>query len=114
MVPACTCTCVASTRAGKVGTCAPLPTTTTCRPSAGVCDVAENCNGASLSCPADGFVAPTTTCRNAAGPCDVAEKCTGTSASCPADALLPPTTTCRNAAGSCDVAEKCTGTSASR
>src|SRR5262249_29754061 len=56
---ACTTNCGACNLTGKVGTCSPLPTTTTCRPSAGVCDVAENCNGTSLTCPTDTFVAST-------------------------------------------------------
>ena len=84
-----------------------------CRPAAGMCDVAETCNGTTGTCPADTFAPPTTTCRPSAGACDVAEACTGSSAACPADAFAPSTTTCRASVGACDVAETCTGTAAS-
>src|SRR5262249_1752594 len=42
-----------------------------CRPSAGVCDVAETCTGTSPQCPADAFASSATECRAAAGVCDV-------------------------------------------
>jgi len=84
-----------------------------CRAATGVCDVAEVCNGSSLACPSNGFVASGTTCRASAGDCDVAEVCTGTGAACPADAFKSSATTCRASAGTCDVAENCTGTTAS-
>src|SRR5438093_6553468 len=86
---------------------------TVCRASAGVCDVAEMCDGSSTSCPANLFQPSTTECRASAGVCDVAENCTGTSAACPTNAFLPSSTVCRASAGVCDVAESCTGTSAS-
>ncbi len=113
-----------------------------CRTSAGVCDVAETCSGASATCPADGFQSGTQ-CRGAAGECDVAESCSGAAAACPADDKrangfpctsdgLPCTVdacngsantcqhtignagaVCRAAAGGCDIEETCTGGSAS-
>jgi cysteine-rich repeat protein len=85
---------------------------TTCRPSAGVCDVAETCTGASAPCPANAFVSSGTVCRSSAGVCDVAESCTGSSASCPADGFVPSGTLCRSLAGVCDVEDKCNGASA--
>ncbi|MBL8603385.1 MAG: hypothetical protein JNK72_15780 [Myxococcales bacterium] len=85
--------------------------TTQCRASAGVCDVAEVCNGSSDACPTDSFAANTTQCRASVGVCDVAETCTGSSALCPADARTPAGTQCRASAGACDVAEACNGTS---
>src|SRR5207249_2019977 len=105
------------------------PSTTTCRPAAGPCDVAEFCTGRSGTCPADTFQPATFECRGAtgscdaadafkpattegraaAGACDVAEFCTGTEAACPADAKS--TAICRPAAGDCDVAESCDGVS---
>jgi hypothetical protein len=48
----------------------------TCRSSAGVCDVAETCTGSSATCPADVFSTSATVCRSAAGVCDLAENCT--------------------------------------
>ena len=84
----------------------------TCRAAAGVCDLAETCNGTSDACPADAKKAAGTTCRAAAGVCDVAETCDGTASGCPADALAPAGTVCRPSAGACDLAETCTGSSA--
>ena len=99
----------------EAGTCQNLPGNpgVVCRPSAGECDVAEACTGASAECPADAFVPATTQCRPSAGVCDVAETCTGTSATCPADQFASATTVCRDAADACDRAETCTGSSAS-
>ncbi|MFN2427105.1 MAG: hypothetical protein ABR587_11740 [Candidatus Binatia bacterium] len=85
---------------------------TVCRPSGGICDVAENCTGSSGACPADTFVSSATTCRASGGICDVAEACTGSSATCPANAFVSSATTCRGSAGVCDVAETCTGSAA--
>jgi hypothetical protein len=61
-----------------------------CRASAGVCDVAESCDGAGNDCPAGLASWPASTeCRAAvAGGCDVAESCTGASAACPADVVV--------------------------
>jgi hypothetical protein len=83
--------------------------TVECRGSAGVCDTAETCTGASAKCPTDDFVATGTECRGSAGICDAAEACTGASAECPADGLAASGTECRPSAGACDVAEVCSG-----
>jgi hypothetical protein len=85
--------------------------TTTCRPSAGQCDVAESCTGTSGACPADGFQASTTTCVGTSngGACDGTDSCDG--AGVCVDGYLTATTTCRAATGTCDVAESCTGSS---
>jgi hypothetical protein len=88
------------------------PATTICRPSAGVCDVAESCTGTSADCPADAKQPATTICRASAGICDAAESCDGVAAACPADGFAAATTICRASAGVCDVAESCTGTGA--
>jgi hypothetical protein len=64
-----------------------------CRASAGVCDVAETCNG-NVACPADGFRSSSTVCRAPAGPCDVDETCTGTAANCPVDRKYNAGTVC--------------------
>ena len=40
-----------------------------CRASAGVCDLAEACDGATAACPANGFAPATTQCRASAGVC---------------------------------------------
>ena len=57
-----------------------------CRPAAGVCDVAETCNGSTSTCPSDSFMT-SGECRPAvSGACDVAESCDGSGPDCPADA----------------------------
>jgi hypothetical protein len=90
--------------------CTLRPAGTTCRDSAGPCDVAETCTGTGGVCPADALLPAETICRPLADGCDVAETCSGTSAACPADVLRPAGYVCRAAAGLCDVAETCTGT----
>src|SRR5437867_1188477 len=67
---------------------------TTCRGTAGACDVAETCTGTSSACPADDFASSSTVCRGAAGECDLADNCTGSSAACPPDAKQPSGTAC--------------------
>jgi len=84
---------------------------TLCRPAAGLCDVAEVCDGTVGRCPDDQFAPPATECRPAADLCDVAEVCDGRGAACPDDQFAPPTTECRPSAGACDVPERCSGTS---
>jgi len=71
-----------------------------------VCDLAEQCDGTSTSCPADVFVSASTVCRASAGVCDVAENCTGSSAACPADAFQPDGSDCGDALF-CNGAETC-------
>ena len=61
------------------------PSSTVCRSSAGACDVAETCTGASAACPADALASSGTVCRSAAGGCDVAETCDGAGIACPAN-----------------------------
>ena len=139
---ACNGGCGACNLAGSLGTCTALSNGTSCRSSAGPCDVAEACNGSSLNCPSDAFAPTSTVCRSAADVCDLAENCPGNAAACPADAKKfngtactddnNPCTTdlcngtsnacqhaagnagtqCRIAAGDCDLAATCTGSSA--
>ncbi|MEM9865905.1 MAG: hypothetical protein AAF938_30150, partial [Myxococcota bacterium] len=71
----------------------PAPATVVCRESAGVCDVAETCDGVSTECPDDGFQSGDT-CREAAGVCDVAERCAGDSAVCPDDGFVVAGSAC--------------------
>ncbi len=97
---------------GEAPQCIPdrvLGAGTPCRASAGVCDVAETCDGVNGACPPDLFEPATTVCNAAVGACDVAETCTGSGPTCPTDAVQPSTHTCRPAAGGCDVAETCNG-----
>ena len=93
---------------------------TTCRASAGGCDVSEQCDGSTPSCPADTLVANGTVCRADAGDCDIEEQCDGVSAACPGDVLEssgtacgdPSTTTC-TAPDTCDGAGACQANHAS-
>jgi len=94
------------------GLCTPVSTAHVCRPSAGICDAAEMCDGSSLQCPANTFVLAGAICRESAGACDVAEVCTGASANCPPDGMMAAGTICRASAGACDVAETCSGSAA--
>jgi hypothetical protein len=105
--------CSVAAGAAANGTCGPRATSSVCRAAGGSCDVAERCNGTSLSCPADVRVAAGTLCRAAGGACDVAETCTGTSAACPGDARTPAGTVCRAAVNSCDLVESCSGSASS-
>jgi RHS repeat-associated protein len=105
-------TCSACNVAGHLGTCSARIGGTVCRASAGVCDVAETCDGTSFSCPSDSVASAGTVCRASTGACDPAETCSGTSVNCPSDSLAVAGTVCRAAAGGCDVAETCNGTSA--
>jgi len=65
---------------------------TTCRDSAGACDIAETCTGQSATCPAD--TKSTAQCRTSAGQCDVAEYCDGINNNCPANGYAPFSTGC--------------------
>ncbi len=113
---------------------------TTCRASAGTCDVAETCNGTDSTCPADALVIAGVQCRASAGECDAAEACSGASPLCPNNGFINAGTACtadanactadicdgngacthpagnggticRPAAGTCDAAESCSGVS---
>jgi hypothetical protein len=57
-----------------------------------VCDIAENCTGASENCPAN--AKSTVECRASAGVCDIAESCDGINDDCTADVLEPDGTAC--------------------
>ncbi len=89
------------------------PTASTADAAAGVCDVAENCDGVERP-----RVRPTPSSR--ARPSAARRPASATSrrtarasgAACPADAFEPSSTVCRAAAGVCDVAESCTGSGA--
>jgi hypothetical protein len=79
-----------------------------CRGPAGICDVAEVCDGTSFFCPADQF-AVSGVCRNASDLCDVSESCDGSGPDCPADGVAQQGTLCRADTGQCDVQEVCDG-----
>jgi MYXO-CTERM domain-containing protein len=103
--------CEACNLPSSPGTCTPLPKTSVCRGSAGVCDPAETCDGVNAACPADAKSPRNTVCRKAVGGCDIAEVCDGSSNTCPSDVLMAAGVTCRNSAGACDLAETCDGSS---
>lgn len=119
---------------GGASVCAPreaAPAGTACRAASGECDVAETCDGVSLTCPADAFAAAGASC--AAGICDGlggcapctegapcstgnpcergAIACGAGGASCEAAGPAAAGTPCRAAADACDVAEVCDGAS---
>ena len=104
---------LAETCNGFADSCpADLKSTAECRAATGVCDVAESCDGVLDTCPANSFIEGGAVCRAAAGICDLEESCSGSDADCPVDALAPATMLCRPTAGQCDVSEACTGASA--
>lgn len=96
------------------GACAaggvPLPAGTLCRAAAGVCDVAEVCNGVSPDCPADVVSSSQTICNPSDGFCDIPDYCNGTSKMCPSDQKKSSTVICRASTKQCDPAEYCSGT----
>ena len=49
---------------------------TECRASAGVCDIAESCDGSSVTCPVDGFASSAADCTDDGEPC-TDDKCDG-------------------------------------
>lgn len=101
---------LAETCDGVSPTCpADAKSTAECRATGGACDVAESCDGVGNDCPADAVATVGTTCRAVAGACDVAETCDGVGIACPADAVAASGTTCRSAAGVCDLEEVCDG-----
>jgi hypothetical protein len=105
--------CAAALTGKPDGVCAPLPSGTRCRDSAGSCDFAEVCDGASALCPGDVLLPAGIVCRSAQDLCDREELCTGLDAQCPIDALRPVGTPCRAAVGPCDLPDVCSGTAAS-
>ncbi len=85
--------------------CTVEPSSSVCRPAAGACDVAESCDGASSTCPANAFAVEGEVCRPAASECDLAEECSGSSATCPADETSPDS----DGDGLCDAIDRCEG-----
>ena len=84
------------------------PAATVCRLSAGVCDPAEQCTGASANCPGDVLTANGTGCADDGEVC-TRDVCDGVSPLCqhPAGNAGTP---CRVAGGACDPGEQCDGT----
>ena len=95
------------------GVCTHLAANTgaTCRAAAGDCDLAEQCDGGSATCPADDVVGFGVSCRTKTDACDAAEFCDGVSLHCPTDHLAASGTPCRSASDVCDLPEACDGVS---
>ncbi len=108
----------------------PLPDGTLCRPASGDCDQEETCDGVSLDCPGDAFVALGQACGDGfcdgRGTCDASctpgescaldcgtgeIQCTGGAPTCELVTPASAGTLCRAAAGPCDLAEVCDGVS---
>lgn len=98
--------------AGEITACGGRPVGTVCRPAAGVCDVAEVCDGVSTACPADAFAPGHPVCRGAFGPCDEVETCPGNSPHCTTDVVKNAGEPCRGIVQQCDEAEFCDGVNA--
>jgi cysteine-rich repeat protein len=87
-------------------TCQYESSQTVCRPSAGTCDIAEQCTGTSATCPDDSK--STAQCRAGNGVCDPAEYCDGTNNNCPADAKAQLSTPCDDGLW-CSATDHCDG-----
>ena len=73
--------------------------------TAGVCDVAEACDGSGVSCPAD--AKSTTVCR-AGAVCDPEELCNRTDITCPSDVVLGEGDPCGDpTSNACTLADTC-------
>lgn len=92
-------TCSKATGALADGTCGPAAKDTRCRAAASACDAPEVCDGASISCPADGFAADGT-------PCDDRSACTR-SDSCAAGACKGSNPVVCQASDPCHAAGTC-------
>lgn len=75
-----------------------------CRPSAGQCDVAETCTGASATCPTDGFKPDGTACDDG-NACTTDDACTSGACSADAPTVCPACQTCVSPSG-CAVGPK--------
>ena len=64
-----------------------------CRPSAGQCDTAETCSGASPTCPADGFLPNGTACDDG-DTCTTGDACAGGACTAGDLTVCPPCETC--------------------
>jgi hypothetical protein len=83
------------------------PAGTICRPTRGMCDPEELCQG--MTCADDVLLQSNQACRPKADLCDVAELCTGRNFNCPPNLIASNNTLCRQPAGDCDVADRCNG-----
>jgi len=113
---ACGSTCEACTmvKTGMAdGTCAPTSAGTECRAALpGGCDIAEQCDGTAVTCPADVVASNGTVCRAAQHPtCDTQEVCDGTAPTCPNDSVASNTTPCADgiAEPDCNPSDLCSG-----
>jgi hypothetical protein len=107
-----TCVTLVAPLMGRKCVYTPAQDAQVCRPSAGICDEPEVCDGARTTCPADRFNTGSVLCRNATGICDVAENCDGTGATCPRDRFAGNETICRPSTAPCDAPDRCDGGSA--
>ena len=78
-----------------------------CRQAAGDCDIAAECTGTPLYCPANGFEPAGTACGGSADACDALDTCNG-AGTC-VDNIDPVNTVCLTGTGTCDPDDICDG-----
>src|SRR5262249_46652527 len=96
---------------GSVGTCNFTSVNTVCRAAAGLCDVAEGCDGASRTCPNDKVLPQNTECAAAGRPRGEVAVCDGTTAARTTPKKVAGGAVGRPAGGPCDTEDLCDGQS---
>jgi hypothetical protein len=104
-----TCVTLVAPLSGRKCVYTPAQDAKVCRPSAGICDEPERCDGARTVCPDDLFNTGSVMCRDSTGVCDVAERCDGTAATCPRNRFAGNETICRPSVSACDAPDRCDG-----
>ncbi len=92
------------------GVCSVAPASTVCKPSKGICDQDDFCDGTNKDCPtADLKFDSSKVCLAKSDLCDLDDVCDGINVDCVGDKKVAPNTLCRAANGVCDVDDFCDG-----